>query len=111
MEKKEAENEEGTQRIRIKIKAYDHKIIDQSAKQIVETAQRTGATVLGPIPLPTENSKYTVMRSSFAKKDAREQFEMRVHKRLIDIQQPTPKTIDSLMNLNLPSGVDVEIKM
>lgn len=111
MEKKEVENEEGSQRIRIKIKAYDHKIIDQSAKQIVETAQRTGAQVLGPIPLPTENSKYTVIRASFAHKDSREQFEMRVHKRLIDIQQPTAKTIDSLMNLNLPSGVDVEIKM
>ncbi len=111
MDKKEVENEEGSQRIRIKIKAYDHKIIDQSAKQIVETAQRTGAQVLGPIPLPTENSKYTVIRASFAKKDSREQFEMRVHKRLIDIQQPTAKTIDSLMNLNLPSGVDVEIKM
>ncbi len=111
MDKKEVENEEGSQRIRIKIKAYDHKIIDQSAKQIVETAQRTGAKVLGPIPLPTENSKYTVIRASFAHKDSREQFEMRVHKRLIDIQQPTAKTIDSLMNLNLPSGVDVEIKM
>ncbi len=111
MDKKEVENEEGSQRIRIKIKAYDHKIIDQSAKQIVDTAQRTGAQVLGPIPLPTENSKYTVIRASFAHKDSREQFEMRVHKRLIDIQQPTAKTIDSLMNLNLPSGVDVEIKM
>lgn len=102
---------EGEQRIRIKIKAYDHKIIDQSAKQIVDTAQRTGATVTGPVPLPTENSRYTVIRSAFVHKDSREQYEMRVHKRLIDIASPSGKTIDSLMNLNLPSGVDVEIKM
>ena len=98
-------------KIRIKIKAYDHKLIDQSAKQIVDTAKRSGASITGPIPLPTEKTKYTVLRSTFVHKDSREQFEMRVHKRLIDITDPTPKTIDSLTNLNLPAGVDVEIKM
>ncbi len=98
-------------RIRIKIRAYDHKLIDQSAKQIVDTAKRTGASISGPIPLPTAKTKYTVLRSTFVHKDSREQFEMRVHKRLIDILDPTPKTIDSLTNLNLPAGVDVEIKM
>jgi small subunit ribosomal protein S10 len=98
-------------RIRIKIRAYDHKLIDQSSKQIVDTAKRTGATISGPIPLPTEKTKYTVLRSTFVHKDSREQFEMRVHKRMIDILDPTPKTIDSLTNLNLPAGVDVEIKM
>lgn len=98
-------------KIRIKIRAYDHKLIDQSSKQIVETAKRTGATISGPIPLPTEKSKYTVLRSTFVHKDSREQFEMRVHKRLIDILSATPKTIDALTNLNLPAGVDVEIKM
>lgn len=103
--------EELKQRIRIKIRAYDHKIIDNSSKQIVETAMRYGAEVVGPIPLPTEVHKYTVNRSTFVHKDSREQFEIRVHKRLIDILNPTPKTIDALMNLNLPAGVDVEIKM
>ncbi|OGE81478.1 MAG: 30S ribosomal protein S10 [Candidatus Doudnabacteria bacterium RIFCSPLOWO2_02_FULL_48_8] len=98
-------------RIRIKIRAYDHKLIDQSAKQIVETAKRTQAKVLGPVPLPTEKTKYTVNRSTFVHKNSREQFEMRIHKRLIDIQSPTPKTIDALSNLNLPAGVDIEIKM
>lgn len=98
-------------RIRIKIRAYDHKLIDQSAKQIVDTAKRTGAHITGPIPLPTEKTKYTVLRATFKYKDSREQFEMRVHKRMIDILDPTPKTIDSLTNLNLPAGVDVEIKM
>lgn len=98
-------------KIRIKIKAYDHKLIDQSAKQIVDTAKRSGAKITGPIPLPTEKTKYTVLRSTFVHKDSREQFEMRVHKRLIDISDPTPRTIDSLTNLNLPAGVDVEIKM
>jgi small subunit ribosomal protein S10 len=98
-------------KIRIKIRAYDHKLIDQSSKQIVETAKRTGANVSGPVPLPTEKKKYTVLRSTFVHKDAREQFEMRVHKRMIDILDPTAKTIDSLTNLNLPAGVDVEIKM
>src|SRR5579872_3193737 len=98
-------------RIRIKIRAYDHKLIDQSSKQIADAAKRTGASISGPIPLPTEKTKYTVLRSTFVHKDSREQFEMRVHKRLIDILQATPKTIDALTNLNLPAGVDVEIKM
>ena len=103
--------EESHTRIRIKIRGYDHKIIDQSTKTIIETAQRTGAQIKGPVPLPTEKSKVTVIRSSFAHKDSREQYEMRTHKRLIDILDPTPKTIESLTNLNLPAGVDVEIKM
>ncbi len=103
--------EEVKTRIRIKIKAYDHKIIDQSARQIVETAQRTGATIVGPVPLPTEIRKFTVNKSTFVHKDARDQYEMRVHKRLVDIMSPTSKTIDSLTNLDLPAGVDIEIKM
>ncbi len=103
--------EETRQRIRIKIRAYDHKVIDQSTRTIIETAQRSGATVRGPVPLPTEKKKYTVNRSTFVHKDSREQYEMRVHKRLVDIFDPTPKTIESLTNLNLPAGVDVEIKM
>jgi len=103
--------EESHQRIRIRIRAYDHKIIDQSTKTIMETAIRTGATVHGPVPLPTEKRKYTVNRSSFVHKDSREQYEMRIHKRLLDIIDPTARTIDSLTSLNLPAGVDVEIKM
>ncbi len=103
--------EEIKQRIRIKIKSYDNKIIDSSARQIVETAQRQGAEVTGPIPLPTETKKYTVNSSTFVHKNSRDQYEMRVHKRLIDIISPTAKTIDALMNLNLPAGVDIEIKM
>ena len=99
------------QRIRIRLKAYDHKVIDQSAKQIVDTALRTGATVAGPIPLPTKRTLYTVVKSPHVYKKGREQFEMRVHKRLIDVLNPTPKTIDSLMNLSLPAGCDAEIKM
>lgn len=99
------------QRIRIKIKAYDHKIIDLSARQIIEAALRQGAEVVGPVPLPTEIHKVTVNRSTFVHKDSREQFEVRVHKRLIDIINPNPKTVDALMNLNLPAGVDAEIKM
>jgi small subunit ribosomal protein S10 len=98
-------------RIRIKIRAYDHKIIDQSTRMIIDTAERSGAKVIGPIPLPTEKKKYTVNRSTFVHKDSRDQFEMRTHKRLLDIVEPTPKTIDSLMSLSLPAGVDVEIKM
>ncbi len=98
-------------RIRIKIRAYDNKIIDQATKTIIETAQRNDAKVIGPVPLPTEVNKFTVNRSTFVHKDAREQFEMRVHKRLIDIMDASPKCIDALMSLNLPSGVDVEIKM
>lgn len=99
------------QRIRIRLKAYDHKVIDQSAKQIIDTALRTGANVSGPIPLPTRRSTYTVIRSPHVYKKSREQFEMRIHKRLIDITEPTPKTIDSLMSLSLPAGCDAEIKM
>ena len=99
-----------TSRIRIKIRAYDHKLIDQSAKQIVDTAKRSGAAIIGPIPLPTEKNKYTVNRSTFVHKNSREQFEMRIHKRLIDISNPSARTIDSLTNLNLPAGVDIEIK-
>jgi small subunit ribosomal protein S10 len=105
------QKEANSPRIRIKIRAYDHKLIDQSSKQIVDTAKRTGAGICGPVPLPTENKKYTVLRSTFVHKDSREQFEMRVHKRLIDILEATPKTIDALTNLNLPAGVDIEIKM
>lgn len=103
--------EEARSRIRIKIRAYDHKIIDQSTRTIMETAKRSGAQVIGPIPLPTEKKRYTVLRSSFVHKNARNQYEMRIHKRLIDIVEPTPKTIESLSSLNLPVGVDVEIKM
>ncbi len=104
--------EEGRQqRIRIKIRAYDHRIIDQSARKIVETAERTGAKVSGPVPLPTEVSKYTVNRSTFVHKDARDQYEVRVHKRLVDIKGITPRTVDALTNLSLPAGVDVEVKM
>jgi small subunit ribosomal protein S10 len=99
------------QRIRIRLKAHDHKIIDQSASQIVDTAQRTGAVVAGPVPLPTRIEKYTVLRSPFIDKDSREQFEMRTHKRLIDILEPTSKTVDALMRLNLPAGVNIEIKL
>lgn len=109
--KKEKEAEEPKSRLRIKIRAYDHKIIDQSARQIVETIERQGAEVVGPIPLPTQIRKYTVNRSSFVHKDSREQFEMRTHKRLIDIYNPTSRIIDAMMNLNLPAGVDIEIKM
>ena len=94
------------QRIRIRLKAYDHKVIDQSAKQIIDTALRSGATIAGPIPLPTKKTTYTVIKSPHVYKKGREQFEMRVHKRLIDILEPTPKTIDSLMNLSLPAGCD-----
>jgi small subunit ribosomal protein S10 len=99
------------QKIRIRLKAFDHKILDQSAQKIVDTAQRTGATISGPIPLPTEKSIITVLRSPHVNKDSREQFEMRTHKRLIDILEPTPKTIDALMRLDLPAGVDIEIKL
>src|SRR3954465_7825395 len=99
------------QRIRIRLKAFDHKILDQSASQIVETAERTGAQVAGPVPLPTRIEKFTVLRSPFIDKDSREQFEMRTHKRLIDVLEPTPKTVDALMRLNVPAGVDIEIKL
>ncbi len=102
---------ESESRMRVKIKAYDHKVIDQSARKIVETAERSGATVVGPVPLPTEIHKVTVNRSTFVHKNSRDQYEMRVHKRLIDVVNPTPKTIDLMTNLDLPTGVDVEIKM
>ena len=99
------------QRIRIRLKAYDHRVLDESAKRIVETAERTGAKVSGPVPLPTEKNLYCVIRSPFKDKDSREHFEIRTHKRLIDIHQPTPKTVDSLMRMDLPAGVDIEIKL
>lgn len=101
----------GKTKIRIRLKAYDHRVIDQSAEKIVETAKRSGADVSGPIPLPTEKSVYTIIRAVHKYKDSREQFEQRTHKRLIDIVNPTPKTVDALMGLNLPSGVDIEIKL
>jgi small subunit ribosomal protein S10 len=101
-----------TQKIRIRLKAYDHDSIDKAAKEIVETAERTGASVSGPVPLPTEKNVYCVIRSPFKDKDSREHFEIRTHKRLIDINQPTPKTVDSLQRLDaLPAGVDIEIRL
>ena len=99
------------QKIRIRLKGYDHEVVDQSSKLIVDTAQKTGARVSGPTPLPTERSLYTVIRSPHKDKDSREQFEMRTHKRLIDILDPTSSTVDSLMRLDLPAGVDIEIKL
>ncbi len=99
------------QKIRIRLKAYDHKVLDQSAEKIVETARRSGAGVAGPIPLPTDKSIITILRAPHKYKDSREQFEMRTHKRLIDILSPTPQTVDALMRLDLPSGVDIEIKL
>lgn len=98
------------ERIRIRLKAYDYRVLDQSAREIVETAQRTGANVAGPIPLPTVKNKFCVLRSPHVDKKSREQFEIRTHKRLIDIIEPTPQTVDALMKLDLPAGVDVEIK-
>jgi len=99
------------QKIRIRLKAYDHEVLDVSAQKIVETAKRTGANVSGPIPLPTEKQIITILRAVHKYKDSREQFEQRTHKRLIDILNPTPKTVDALMKLNLPAGVDIEIKL
>ncbi len=99
------------QRIRIKLKAYDHKILDQSVKRIVETIERSGAKVCGPVPLPTKTSRFTVLRSPFTHKDSQEQFEMKVHKRVIDIVESNPKTVDALMGMNLPTGVHVEVKL
>jgi small subunit ribosomal protein S10 len=99
------------QKIRIKIQAYDHKVVDDSARLIIDTAERTGAIVAGPIPLPSKIEKFTVNRSTFVHKPSREQYEIRTHKRLIDITESTTKTIDSLTNLSLPAGVDIEIKM
>jgi small subunit ribosomal protein S10 len=99
------------QKVRIRLKAYDHKILDQSARQIVEAAERTGALVAGPVPLPTKIEKYSVIRSPFVDKDSQEQFEIRTHKRLIDVLDPSQQTINALMKLNLPAGVDIEIKL
>lgn len=109
--KSEQVKEESQSRIRIRIQAYDHKIIDQSTKTIIETVERSGAKAIGPVPLPTEKKRYTVLRSTFVHKNARDQYEMRIHKRMLDIINPTAQTVDALMNLNLPAGVDVEIKM
>ncbi len=110
-EEKEFEAAMAGQKIRIRLKAYDHEVIDSSARKIVETVSRTGAQVAGPVPLPTEKNVYCVIRSPHKYKDSREHFEMRTHKRLIDILDPTPKTVDSLMRLDLPAGVDIEIKL
>ena len=99
------------QKVRIRLKAYDHKILDQSARQIVEAAERTGALVAGPVPLPTKTERVTVLISPHADKDARDQYELRTHKRLMDIMEPTDKTVDALMKLELPAGVDVQIKL
>lgn len=111
MSENKKEEKDFKQRIRIKIKAFDHKIIDQSTKTIIETIERSDAQFFGPIPLPTEMKKYTVNRSTFVHKDARDQYEMRIHKRMIDIIEPNAKTIEALTTLSLPAGVDVEIKM
>jgi len=110
-DKQQGEASQSKPRIRIKIRAYDNKIIDAATKTIIDTAERNSAKVVGPVPLPTEKSKYSVNRASFVNKTAQEQFEMRIHKRLVDILDPTPKAIDALMNLNMPSGVDLAIKM
>jgi len=111
MVEKAKTKEEQSPRIRIRLKAYDYKVIDQSAKQIIDTAIRTGANIAGPVPLPTRRSTFTVVKSPHVYKKGGEAFEMRVHKRLIDITNATPKTIDSLQNLSLPAGVDAEIRM
>lgn len=110
-EEKDAKVQNGGPKVRIKIKAYDHQIIDKATKTIIDTAERNNVKVVGPVPLPTEIAKYSVNRATFVHKPSQEQYEMRTHKRLIDIVSPTPKAVDALMNLNLPSGVDVEIKM
>lgn len=107
----EANIDESKLKVRIKIKAFDHKVIDQSTRTIIETVERSGASYFGPIPLPVEKKKYTVNRSTFVHKKAKDQYEMRVHKRLIDIVEPTAQTIEALSSLSLPAGVDVEIKM
>lgn len=109
--KKAGPGEDGVSRLRIRVRAYESKILDVSVKQIIDTALRYDAKVEGPIPLPTEIKKYTVNRAAFVYKNAREQFEMRIHKRLIDIVNPTPKIIESLTNLNLPSGVNIDVKL
>lgn len=111
MSVKKSPNKEEQQMLRMRVRAYEHKVLDASVKQIIDTARRYGAEIAGPVPLPTEIRKYTVNRSSFIDKNSREQFEMRIHKRLIDILNPAPKIIDALTNLNLPAGVDIEVKM
>ena len=107
---KEKESAEGG-KLRLRIRSYDHRLVDNSCRQIIEAMQRLGATVVGPLPLPTEFKRYTVNRSTFVHKKSREQFEMRIHKRLIDILKPAPKVIEALRDLNLPAGVDIEIKV
>lgn len=111
MPKKQTKKGSSENKIRIRVRAYEAKVLDQSVKLIVDTAKRLEANVIGPVPLPTEFTKYTVLRSTFVYKNAREQFEMRVHKRLIEIANPDPKVIEALTNLSLPSGVDVDVKM
>lgn len=111
VEKKTAAAQAAEQKLRIRVRAYEHKILDLSVKQIMDTAARFDAVVVGPVPLPTEIKRWTVNRSTFVYKDAREQFEMRIHKRLIDILNPSPKVIEALTNLNLPSGVTIDVKM
>ena len=111
MAKTAAKAPEVENKLRIRIRAYDNKVIDASVRQIVDTARRYGGDIIGPVPLPTEIRKYTVNRLTFVHKNAREQFEMRVHKRIVDILNPTPKIVDALTNLNLPAGVDIEVKM
>ena len=110
MAKKKVKQSEPKQKIRIRLKAYDHRIIDKSTSKILETVLKSGAKIVGPIPLPTEKKKVTVLKSTFVHKDAREQFEQRIHKRLIDVIDPTSKTIDNLMSLDMPAGVSIEIK-
>ena len=109
--KKAAPEPAAEHKLRIRVRAYEHKILDLSVKQIMDTAARFDATIVGPVPLPTEIKRWTVNRSSFVHKDAREQFEMRIHKRLVDIRNPSPKVIEALTNLNLPSGVTIDVKM
>jgi small subunit ribosomal protein S10 len=111
VKKEKIKKEDGTVRLRIRVRAYENKILDTSVKQIIDTALRYDATIVGPIPLPTEIKKYTVNRASFVYKNAREQFEIRTHKRVIDILNPNPKTIEALTNMSLPSGVDIDVKM
>lgn len=109
--KKKAKSDSASARLRIRVQAYEHRVLDGAIKQIIDTAARHNASVVGPVPLPTDIKKYTVNRSTFVHKDAREQFEMRVHKRVIDIMSPTPKVIEALTNIDLPSGVSIDVKM
>ncbi len=111
VDKKNTKSDSDVDKLRIRVQAYEHKLLDLSTKQIIDTAKRFDAELRGPVPLPTEIKKYTVLRSTFVNKDAREQFEMRVHKRLIDILKPDPKVIEALTNISLPSGVSIDVKM